>query len=120
MFNIIIILAVICIPLKYIFLHLFIIRFQKLKSCLNKLNIVNNTLEKLGISKNYTKLRIQIIWLITGWIVSMFIVNINDYIWYSKHIPRSYAIMAICAPSIANHPIHINTLYNFMCMMLLR
>lgn len=79
---------------------------------------MNNTLEKLGTMKNYAKLRIQTVWLITGWIISIFLTNINDYLFYHKHI--SNAIMAIGAPSIANHAIHINTLYDFMYMMLLR
>ncbi|KYN28867.1 hypothetical protein ALC57_01831 [Trachymyrmex cornetzi] len=92
---------------------------KKFKSCLDKLNIVSNTIEKLGTSKNYTKLRIQTTWLITGWIILVSLIDINDYVWYREHIPRSYSIMAICVP-IGNHPIHINTLYDFMYMMLLR
>ncbi|KYM95500.1 hypothetical protein ALC62_13930 [Cyphomyrmex costatus] len=92
---------------------------KKFKSCLNKLNIVSNTIEKLGISKNYAKLRIQTTWLITGWIILVILTDINDYVWYCEHIPKSHATMAICAP-IGNHPIHINTLYDFMYIMLLR
>ncbi|XP_071631945.1 uncharacterized protein [Temnothorax longispinosus] len=93
---------------------------KKFKSCLDKLDIVNNTFEKLGISKNYAKLRVQIIWLIIGWIVSIFLLDVNDYLWYSRHIPKSYPKMAICVPSIVNHPIHINTLYDLMYITLLR
>lgn len=109
--------------LKYIFFHLFytfVIHFQQFKSCLEKLNIVSNTLEKLGTSKNYARLRIQIIWLIIGWIFVTFLANVNDYLWYYKHMPKSYVIMTICAPCIVNHPLHLNTLYDFMYMMLLR
>ncbi|XP_018337027.1 PREDICTED: uncharacterized protein LOC108745387 [Trachymyrmex septentrionalis] len=93
--------------------------YKKFKSCLDELNIVSNTIEKLGTSKNYAKLRIQTTWLITGWIILVSLIDIYDYVWYREHIPRSYSIMAICAP-IGNHPTHINTLYDFMYMMLLR
>ncbi|XP_011705027.1 PREDICTED: uncharacterized protein LOC105460296 [Wasmannia auropunctata] len=50
----------------------------------------------------------------------MLLMDINDYVWYQKHTPRSYAIMTICAVCIANHAIHINTLFDFMYIMLLR
>lgn len=102
---------------RYVFLHLFVTRFQKFKSCLAKLDIVNRTLKKLGISENYAKLRIQTVRLIIGWIISIFLSNIIDYLYLRKYILKSYAIGI---PYIANHAIHINTLCDFMYMMLLR
>ncbi|XP_011868451.1 PREDICTED: uncharacterized protein LOC105562319 [Vollenhovia emeryi] len=93
---------------------------KKFKNCLDKIDIVNNTLEKLGTPKNYVKLRIQIIWLITGWTISMFVIDLNDYLWYGKKLSKFFSIMTICIPPIGNHTFYINTLYDFMYMTLLR
>ncbi|KAL6422637.1 hypothetical protein ACFW04_010697 [Cataglyphis niger] len=91
---------------------------KKFKSCLNRLSIVDETLEKLGTLKNYMKLRKQIIWLIIGWIVSIFFMNIIDGLWMFMHI-RIYRIVAVCVSLIFNHSYHINVIHDLKYMMLL-
>ncbi|CAL1676349.1 unnamed protein product [Lasius platythorax] len=93
---------------------------KKFKDCLNRLTIVNETLEKLGTPKNYMKLRKQIIWLIIGWIVSIFFMNIISSLWFFIHMSRSQIVMAIYVSLIVNHSYHINVIYDFKYMTLLR
>ncbi|KYN30079.1 hypothetical protein ALC57_00465 [Trachymyrmex cornetzi] len=47
--------------------------FQKLKMCLHELSVVDDTLEVLGVPKEYQRLRNWIIRIIIGWIVYIFI-----------------------------------------------
>lgn len=89
--------------------------FQKFKDCLNRLNIVNETLEKLGTPKNYMKLRKRIIWLIIEWIISTIFINIIDILWFFIRVPK---IIAIFLALIINYSYHINVIYDFKYMIL--
>lgn len=91
--------------------------FQKFKGCLNRLNIVNETLEKLGTPKNYMKLRKRIIWLIIEWVILTIFLDIIDIQWFSIRIPRSQTV-AICLALIINYAYHINVIYDFKYMIL--
>ncbi|KYM93985.1 hypothetical protein ALC62_15404, partial [Cyphomyrmex costatus] len=46
---------------------------KELKACLRELSVVDNTLEALGVPKNYRMLRFLIIRIIIGWIATLFI-----------------------------------------------
>lgn len=94
--------------------------FQKFKDCLNKLNIVNDTLKKFGTPNNYKKLRMWIKWLIIGWILSIFLMNILDSLWLIGRIPTSYITKAIYLTFTVNLTLHINTLYGMLLTLLLR
>lgn len=94
--------------------------FQKLKTCLRKLSIVNDTLEKLGTPKDYVKLRKLIIRLIVAWITALFFMNMIDSIWFFEHIPSSYAVIGIGLSFTVNQALHINALSDLFYMMLLR
>lgn len=92
--------------------------FQKFKGCLNRLSIVNETLEKLGTPKNYMKLRKQVIWLIIEWIIITLFLIIIDVLWFSIRLPRSSTVIAICLALIINYSYHINAIYDFKYMIL--
>ncbi|EZA58582.1 hypothetical protein X777_14744 [Ooceraea biroi] len=93
---------------------------KRFKCCLNKLNIVNDTLEKFGTIKNYAKLRRQITWLIIGWIAVIVLLNMIDSIWFFGKLPHSYAAMAICIPFLTNQTLHVNSLCDIFLLILLR
>lgn len=104
---------------RYIEIYIFFCMmyfFQKFKDCLNRLNIVNETLEKLGTSKNYIKLRKRIMWVIIEWIISTFFINIIDILWFSIRVKSQ--IIAICLALIINYSYHINVIYDFKYMIL--
>ncbi|KAL0108311.1 hypothetical protein PUN28_015092 [Cardiocondyla obscurior] len=90
---------------------------KKFNNCLVKLHVLNNTLEKLGISNNYAKLRIQTTGLVIGWIVLRLVTDSTDGLWYLKHFHTF--TKAIILPFIINHAGHINMLYDFVYMLLL-
>lgn len=87
-------------------------------SCLNRLSVVNNTLERLGTPKNYAKLRTRVIWLIVGWMIVSFMMDIVDNVWFIMHT-STFTVVAVCLPYIINHTLHINALYDFTFMALL-
>ncbi|KAM0734579.1 hypothetical protein ACS0PU_011398 [Formica fusca] len=92
---------------------------KKFKSCLNRLSIVDETLEKLGTPKNYMKLRKQIIWLIIGWIVSIIFMNIIDGLWFFIHMAEYQIVIAVCGSLILNYSYHISVIYDLKYMILL-
>ncbi|XP_029665570.1 uncharacterized protein LOC115236970 [Formica exsecta] len=92
---------------------------KKFKSCLNRLSIVDETLEKLGTPKNYMKLRKQIIWLIIGWIVSIFFMDIIDSLWFFIHMAEYQIVIAVCGSLILNYSYHISVIYDLKYMILL-
>ncbi|KAH0947039.1 Gr24 [Eciton burchellii] len=91
---------------------------KKFKNCLNKLSVVNDTLEKLGITNNYAELRVQSTCLIIGWIASICLLNIFDGLWYFECI-RSFALV-ICLPFLINQSLHITIFCDIFQLMLLR
>ncbi|CAL1676350.1 unnamed protein product [Lasius platythorax] len=93
---------------------------KKYKSCLNKLNIVTDTLEKLGTPNNYTKLRMRIKWLIIGWIFLIFFLNMLDSVCMIGHVSKSYIVTSIFHTLILNHMFYIIMLYDLTFMILLR
>ncbi|EZA58584.1 hypothetical protein X777_14746 [Ooceraea biroi] len=93
---------------------------KRFKCCLNKLSIVNDTLEKFGTIKNYAKLRRQITWLIIGWIASIFLLNMIDSIWFFENIPHCHAAVAISLPFLINQTLHVNSLCDIFLLILLR
>ncbi|KAH0947028.1 Gr23 [Eciton burchellii] len=94
---------------------------KKLRNCLRRLSLANDTLEKLGTPESYVTLRVQIRWLISGWIGSVLFLNVIDSLWFFNNIPSidSY-VVSICLPSIISHTLYINMLSDMFHMMLLR
>ncbi|XP_067207058.1 uncharacterized protein [Linepithema humile] len=60
----------------------------------------------------------RIIWVIIGWIVSIFVMNMVDILRFFMIFPEPTA-MAIVIPLIMNHPLHVNALYDLTFMTLL-
>lgn len=75
--------------------------------CLHKLSLVDDTLEVLGTSKEYRRLRKWIIIMIFGWIVSSLLMNAFDSFWLNY---AYFSIIRICIPFVGNHLLHVNTL----------
>ncbi|XP_071632448.1 uncharacterized protein [Temnothorax longispinosus] len=82
-------------------------RYKELKMCLHKLSIVDDTLELLGSSKKYQRLRKWIILMISGWIALSLFMNIVDSIWLNYD---HFSISRICVPFLGNYLLHVNTL----------
>ncbi|XP_011868554.1 PREDICTED: uncharacterized protein LOC105562370 [Vollenhovia emeryi] len=82
-------------------------RFKELKMCLHKLSIVDNTLEVLGTSKEYQRLRKWIIQLIHGWLSLALFMNSVDIFWLNY---QDFSITRVCVPFLGNHLLHVNTL----------
>lgn len=78
-----------------------------MKTCLYKLSIVDDTLEVLGISKEYQQLYKWTVQITIGWLLLTFIMNTCDSIWLNyKYI----SISQICVPFVANHMFHVHAL----------
>ncbi|XP_072754199.1 uncharacterized protein [Anoplolepis gracilipes] len=91
--------------------------FKKLKTCLYKLSIVDDTLEVLGTSKDYRKLYKWTIRTTIGWILLIFFVNTYDILSLDyKH----FSINNICIVFIANHMFHVNALNGLIWGVILR
>ncbi|XP_011646875.1 uncharacterized protein LOC105433313 [Pogonomyrmex barbatus] len=82
-------------------------RFKELKMCLHKLSIVDDTLEILGMPKEYQRLHNWIIRTIIGWILLSLLLNMFDSFWLNYEY---FSITRIFVPFVGNHLLHVNTL----------
>ncbi|KYN02262.1 hypothetical protein ALC62_06900, partial [Cyphomyrmex costatus] len=67
---------------------------KELKACLRELSVVDNTLEALGVPKEYRLLRNWIIQIIIGWIAILFI-NLTMSIFYDFIVHNILSILII-------------------------
>ncbi|CAL1676354.1 unnamed protein product [Lasius platythorax] len=92
-------------------------RFKKLKTCLCKLSIVDDTLEVLGTSKEYRRLHKWTIRITIGWILLTLFMNTCDSLWINYEY---FSISRICVPFIGNHMFHVNALNGLIWGTILR
>ncbi|XP_072767256.1 uncharacterized protein [Anoplolepis gracilipes] len=81
---------------------------KKLKKCLKRIAIVDDTLEQLGTTTNYQKLRKRTVWLILGWLMISIIMNIIETLWLKDQYNNLSAIIIIYVPCILNYCAHTN------------
>ncbi|XP_011050421.1 PREDICTED: uncharacterized protein LOC105143668 [Acromyrmex echinatior] len=59
---------------------------KKFRNCLKKLDVVDNTLRKLGTTTDYQKLNKRTMWIVLGWSIIVSLLNYCDYIrWRDMH-----------------------------------
>jgi len=85
--------------------------------CLKKLSFVNNTLELLGIPKEYHRIQNSIKWIFVTWFIIICTSWFVDSLWF---IQKHNDIKAMFIPIIKDYPFHINTLMDIMYMFFLR
>ncbi|KAG7207308.1 hypothetical protein KM043_008975 [Ampulex compressa] len=74
--------------------------------CLNKLAALDDTLEELGIRKEYQGIRRTTVAMIIVWCIYTLIVNYNIFI---KDINSESFVELILQATVLNHPVHANT-----------
>lgn len=91
---------------------------KELKTCLYKLSIVDDTLEVLGIPKEYQRLYKMTIKVTVGWIVMACVMDMVDIMWmgYDSY----FDIVHICVPFVVNHLLHVSTLNGLIWGTILR
>ncbi|XP_029160045.1 uncharacterized protein LOC114932038 [Nylanderia fulva] len=107
-------LIVIICAIVSMFISLF--RYKKLKTCLYKLSVVDDTLEMFGTSKEYRLLYKWTIKMTIGWILITLFMNLCDILWDYQ----DFNISNIWIPFIANHMFHVNTLNGLIWAAILR
>ncbi|KYN42732.1 hypothetical protein ALC56_02861 [Trachymyrmex septentrionalis] len=85
-------------------------RIKELKVCLHKLSIVDDTLEALGMPKEYQCLRNWIIRIIIGWIVLVFFDNAVCSFFLNYYYYEYFNIVCIYIPFVINYVHHVNIL----------
>ncbi|KYN39259.1 hypothetical protein ALC56_06335 [Trachymyrmex septentrionalis] len=85
-------------------------RNRELKVCLHKLSIVDDTLEALGMPKEYQCLRNWIIRIIIGWIVLVFFDNAVCSFFLNYYYYEYFNIVCIYIPFVINYVHHVNIL----------
>lgn len=90
---------------------------QKFQIFIKRLAAVDNTLEKLGISKMYHKLYTYVKRVLIGWLMFINLVNIIDmmYIWWSKIEDRRSLIL----PYVLNYHFHVHMFMDLLLATLL-
>ncbi|KAL0120466.1 hypothetical protein PUN28_008292 [Cardiocondyla obscurior] len=79
----------------------------KIRKCLKKLDLVNETLEKLGTSRKYRKIQNLIILMLLVYLLTALIIFTNDSIW---NVEKHSTIKAMIIPLIIQYPFHVNAL----------
>ncbi|XP_067207937.1 putative gustatory receptor 28b [Linepithema humile] len=87
--------------------------YQKnFETCMNKLALVNDTLEKLGTPKMYQKMHVWSKWMVIGWIVYSLVLNCYDTIWWINQ--KETASWGLYLSHIFNYNIHINAFVDLL------
>ncbi|XP_029159848.1 uncharacterized protein LOC114931878 [Nylanderia fulva] len=84
--------------------------------CIRQLSIVDDTLEILGISKEYRRLYNWVIGTITGWILLILFIDISDSVWLNYEY---FSIIRIFVPFIENHLNHVIKFNVLICLIML-
>ncbi|XP_072754241.1 uncharacterized protein [Anoplolepis gracilipes] len=90
---------------------------NKFLMCIKNLSSVDDTLEQLGLSKEYSKLQNLIKCLSILWFIMICIINAIDGRWA---IERFQDIKAIIIPTVLHYPYHLNTFLDIIFIVLLR
>ena len=86
--------------------------------CLHELSIVDDTLEALGVSKEYQQLRNWIIQIIFGWIVFISITEVVEEI--INYTVYKVSVLNICVKFVFNIPKYVNLLNALICGVIIR
>lgn len=84
--------------------------------CLQKLSIVDDTLEVLKTPKEYQLLYNWIIGIIIGWILLALLIDAFDSLWINYEY---FSIARIFVPLVTNYLLHINTYSAFIWAVIL-
>ncbi|CAL1676352.1 unnamed protein product [Lasius platythorax] len=91
-------------------------RFKEFKICLNKLSIVDDTLELLKTPKEYRLLHKWIIGIIIKWILLSLLIDVSDSLWLNY---EHFSVTRIFVPLVTNYLLHINTYSAFIWAVIL-
>ncbi|KAL6422648.1 hypothetical protein ACFW04_010707 [Cataglyphis niger] len=84
--------------------------------CIRNLSSVDDTLEQLGIPKEYYKMQKSLKWILIIWFIMICTTWAIDGYWSIK---KFKVIKAVIIPLILHYPFHINTLMDIMFIFLL-
>ncbi|KAL6267845.1 hypothetical protein P5V15_000917 [Pogonomyrmex californicus] len=82
---------------------------KKFRNCLKKLDIIDDTLYKLGIVTDYNKLYKKTVWLVLGWFIIVVLINSGTAL-YVKAEKNCDILVAMYLVFIRNHSYHINVI----------
>ncbi|KAH0946955.1 Gr14 [Eciton burchellii] len=90
---------------------------KKFRTCIKKLNLVDDTLQTLETSKKYYKMQNSVKWILIMWFIMLCITTILDSSWVlMKHEDRRMLFI----PALENYLLYINSLADIMFVLLLR
>ncbi|XP_072753459.1 uncharacterized protein [Anoplolepis gracilipes] len=92
-------------------------KHEKFFMCIRNLSLADDTLEQLGIPKEYYKLRNSVKWILISWLMTICVMWIFDSMWYINKFQDTRVIVIL---AIINYPFHLNTFMDIIFMFLLR
>ncbi|XP_020299133.1 uncharacterized protein LOC109863303, partial [Pseudomyrmex gracilis] len=95
-----------------------IFKHKKYRECIRKLDLVNDTLVELGISKEYDKERTMIKWSLISWFIIVCLTNTFDGLLFLTQ--NNMKVSDLIIPWILQYSVHINTLHDLTIMYMLR
>ncbi|XP_032682016.1 uncharacterized protein LOC116849204 [Odontomachus brunneus] len=79
---------------------------KKLRTCIKRLAIVDDTLEELGIPKMYQEMHMWSKRVVAGWVVYILFINTYDFFRWRKVSQSNWAYLI---PHVINHCYYVNT-----------
>lgn len=86
--------------------------------CIKKLNFVSDTLEEIGISKDFSRIQKEIKWSLIFWFMLTCIANTVDLL--TGYYLNIYNLQNIIAHMSMVYPIHVNTILDLVIVFILR
>ncbi|XP_072754030.1 putative gustatory receptor 28b [Anoplolepis gracilipes] len=97
---------------------------KNLKNIIKRLSIVDNTIEVLGIKKDYEKTHRNVLYLMALWIISMLLLNIMHLIWMYQDIASVGYLgifltdLCFCIPILINSVVDVTFASFIRCLQL--
>ncbi|XP_035723266.1 uncharacterized protein LOC118442142 [Vespa mandarinia] len=88
---------------------------KKLANCLKRMTALDDTLKGLGFQTEYKNVRILMIFVVIGWLVTVVLLNLSELFLHVKVIDMSRIIITC----LINQPIHNNTILDLIFIILL-
>lgn len=89
--------------------------FKKLAKCLKRMTILDDTLKGLGFQTKYKNIRMSMILVVIGWLVTVVLLNLSELFLHLK-VNEVSKIISTC---LINQPIHNNTILDLIFIILL-
>ncbi|XP_050463292.1 putative gustatory receptor 28b [Cataglyphis hispanica] len=101
---------------------LFWLKSENINSIIKRFSVVDNTIEVLGIKRDYQRTHRNILYILALWIIGMLLLNLMHIVWMYEdtaqmgHLGTLYTDLCFCIPILANSVVDVTFASFIRCL----